>query len=1462
VVLTGKPLVVPDTHDDPRLRFLEHVERQGLVSYLGLPVKSQGQLLGVLVLNSTAPRTYPQPEIDVLTLFADQAALAIASARLFESTRQALAEKTEAEEALRERSRELEAVRTISAEIVRELDLPGVLNLISRHAVALVGAMSGSIRLWNPERQLLVPEAATGSVRHAFGVPLGLGEGVAGTAAAQRRGLFVNDFRTSAYAIPPLLEGTSHTAVMATPLLYGERLVGVLGITREQTDPPFTERDLDVLSLFAPQAAIAIENARLYAASQAELAERTRVEAALQRFSLLADEARDIVLFVGKDGRILDANRAAVAAYGYAREHLLALTIYDLRALETQPLTAAQLAQAAAEGILFETVHRRRDGSTFPVEVSSRGTTLGGELVFLSVIRDITLRKQAEAALAQRTRHLEALRAVSEEITHDLDLTRLLRLLIARAADLVGAAAATLYLWEPTTGLVVPAAWHGLGDWQGTLRQAPGQGIAGTVAQTRQGLCVNDYRTSPYANPVTLQHTQLTASLGEPLLYREELIGAITVSHAGGRCFTGEDQELVRLFATQAAIAIENARLYDAAQRELAERKSTEAALAARTRQLDAIRAVGVEITQELDLKRVLTLIAQQAVALVGADADSLWIWDAASQTLRAEAWHGQGDWMAGRRLRLGEGIAGTVARQRAGMIDNTYPTSAYAQPVVLANSAITASLAEPLLFRDRFLGVLVLDRMAGRPPFQPADQTLLRLFAAHAAIAIENARLYDTALRQGAELEALLRAARSIMSGLDLETILDRILAEAAAMVGTAHVRVTLVDRAARLLRVARATDSLAAPGTEYPLESLSGLVVTSGEPVFSPQVATDPRAFFGSRYAASGIATYLGLPIKTRGEVIGILIIATTASREYTPDELAYLTSFADCAAIAIENARLFREEQQRREQLEAVRLVSTEVARELDLDRLLDLIIRRATELTGRLVGSVYLYEPTTDRLVPVAHQSSGMWIRQTPFPLGEGVGGVAARERRGLIVNDYRSFPHASPEVLAHTDITAAMAEPLLCQDRLLGVISLRETDPGKPFTEEDLGVLRLFAPQAAIAIENARLYAELTQSYQSLRLAQAELVRSEKLRGLGQMAAGIAHDLNNMLAAILGQVELLKLRGVPPDVRDGLTTLETAASDGAQVVRRLQDFARQRTASPLAPMDLAQAVQEALELTRPRWQDELQQRGKTIAIHTALGDLPPILGHAPEIREVLTNLIFNAVDAMPDGGRLTLAGAATSAGVTLTLTDTGVGMSEAVRQKVFEPFFTTKGVKGTGLGLAVVYSILERHGGRVAVASAPGQGTIVTLHFQAAAAGLAVPAAAPPLRPASRRLLLIDDETTVRTTMGTLLRAVGHEVTEAENGPDGLASLADRLVDLVITDLGMPGMTGWEVAQQVKAAQPHLPVILLTGWGQQAPPPASGQDCVDRVLGKPIRLEALQGAIAALTGPGESPHRTA
>ncbi len=306
----------------------------------------------------------------------------------------------------------------------------------------------------------------------------------------------------------------------------------------------------------------------------------------------------------------------------------------------------------------------------------------------------------------------------------------------------------------------------------------------------------------------------------------------------------------------------------------------------------------------------------------------------------------------------------------------------------------------------------------------------------------------------------------------------------------------------------------------------------------------------------------------------------------------------------------------------------------------------------------------------------------------------------------------------------------------------------------------------------------------------------------------------------------------------------------AAADGAEVVRRLQDFARQRATSPLAPMDLRAAVQEAVEITRPRWQDEPQRSGRVIAMRTHVDDLPPILGHAPEIRETLTNLIFNAVDAMPEGGTLTVAGSALPDGVTLTLADTGTGMSDDVRQKIFEPFFTTKGVKGTGLGLSVVYGILVRHGGEISVASTPGRGTTITLRFQAAAASTeSIPPTVALVPPAPRRLLLIDDEATVRTTLANLLRAAGHSVVEAASGAAGFAALATHPVDLVVTDLGMPEMTGWEVARTVKARHPGVPVVLLTGWGEHATGDGVERAGVDRVLGKPIKVEHLLRTIA-------------
>jgi PAS domain S-box-containing protein len=653
------------------------------------------------------------------------------------------------------------------------------------------------------------------------------------------------------------------------------------------------------------------------------------------------------------------------------------------------------------------------------------------------------------------------------------------------------------------------------------------------------------------------------------------------------------------------------------------------------------------------------------------------------------------------------------------------------------------------------------------------------------------------------------------------------------------------------------------------YPREALLAARITdlnalSGEEIFAEMARArdEQRNHFLFRHRlASGalreVEVFSG-PIPIEGRILLCSIVHDVTARRHAEASL-------------LERSR----------QIEAVRAGGVEITRELDLSALLDLIIRRAMALVGVRSGSVFLWDENDRRLVPKASCGLDAELPEVCARLGEGVVGAAAQARRGLIVNDYWTLASVLPLFRERSDIRAVMAEPLLYGDRLVGAIALRDKQGGEPFDDEDQRGLVLFATQAAIAIENARLFTELAHSYQALQESQAMLIRTEKLRALGQMSAGIAHDLNNTLAVILGQAELLRLQAADPAIREGLASLVTAATDGAAVVRRLHDFGRPRTSRPLGPVELAPIVRQALETTRPRWEGKPKEGGAPLRVRIELPrDLPPVLGHAPDIGEALVNLIRNAVDAMPDGGTLTLAARVSGRGepdppahplalappqpfVELTVADTGVGMSEEIRERVFDPFFTTKGVRGSGLGLSAAYSIMERHGGMISVASMPGKGTTCTLRFQAASrerreAGAGTPTAVVAGFPL--RLLCIDDDPAVRRTLVSLLRAAGHAVVEAESGAAGLTHLAEAAVDLVITDLGMPEMNGWEVVRAVKARAPHLPVILLTGWGEQAADGQGPDEPVDRILGKPIRLEELLKAIGELvpSGNGQFP----
>jgi len=439
-----------------------------------------------------------------------------------------------------------------------------------------------------------------------------------------------------------------------------------------------------------------------------------------------------------------------------------------------------------------------------------------------------------------------------------------------------------------------------------------------------------------------------------------------------------------------------------------------------------------------------------------------------------------------------------------------------------------------------------------------------------------------------------------------------------------------------------------------------------------------------------------------------------------------------------------------------------------------------------------------------------------------------------------------------------------------------VAARREPDS---FSSADCEFLRQLSEHVALAAHQAQLYGELQRAYDDLRQSQQAIMQQERLRALGEMASGIAHDINNAIspAALYTESLLEREPGLSERARGCLVTIQTAIEDVAETVSRMREFYRPReTEMVLSRVACNRVLEQVINLTRARWSDLPQQRGIVIQLRTELAEeLPQIMGSEGELRDALTNLIFNAVDAMPDGGTLTLRTRLVTSGsraaddvarhVHVEVADSGIGMDEETRRRCLEPFYTTKGERGTGLGLAMVYGMVQRHSADLDIDSAVGRGTTVRLIF-AAADAITVPlAAGAPLQPLAQRLriLLVDDDPMLIKSLRDILEQDGHVVTVADGGQKGIDTFAAALAhgtpfSIVITDLGMPYVDGRKVAASVKAASALTPVILLTGWGKRLLAENDIPAHVDRVLSKPPRLAELRAALAKLAAPQDPP----
>ncbi|MCU1326583.1 MAG: hybrid sensor histidine kinase/response regulator [Bryobacterales bacterium] len=458
-----------------------------------------------------------------------------------------------------------------------------------------------------------------------------------------------------------------------------------------------------------------------------------------------------------------------------------------------------------------------------------------------------------------------------------------------------------------------------------------------------------------------------------------------------------------------------------------------------------------------------------------------------------------------------------------------------------------------------------------------------------------------------------------------------------------------------------------------------------------------------------------------------------------------------------------------------------------------------------------------------------------------------------------------FPFA--QRLADGGLRSVVAAPLMSHGNVFGILVAARMEVGA-FTSPDCEFLRQLSEHVALAANQMQIYSALQQAYDDIRRTQESVMEQERLRALGQMASGIAHDINNALSPVALYTESLLDRepDLSPRTRQYLETIQRAIEDVAHTVGRLREFYRNPEPQLiLAPVALNTLIGQVLDLTRARWSDIPLKEGIVIQVRTGLDEsLPLVSGIESEMREALTNLIFNAVDAMPDGGTLTLRTAfdggrvpAAADRVHVEVIDAGGGRDEETRRRCMEPFFTTKGERGTGLGLAMVYGFAQRHNADLEIESATGQGTTIRLKFPLAPRDAdANPCAYAPLRPPCMPILLVDDDPLILKSLRDILEADGHRVTTANGGREGIetfrmALLRNEEFAVVITDLGMPYVDGRQVARAVKELCASTPVILLTGWGKRLVADDDVPPYVDRVLSKPPKLHQLRTTLAEL-----------